>query len=186
VLMVIQILRRNRYLFCVHWLAVSAISAALADGRSATLPSVLGQVPSEQTACGPNCLLIFLQATGIDVTASAIRRCISRDAHELSLSEIQSASVRLGCPVEVRRYDPREGLTLPTPAIVHFDNGADSAGHYVVLVALHDGRATFVDGTTGTAETISAREFAKFWSGYAVVPAMSANSRFVVEFGYLC
>jgi hypothetical protein len=75
----------------------------------------------------------------------------------------------LGVQAQVVFAKPAALQQIPLPAIALLGEGLDD--HFVLLCKVQNGRASFVDGTTGRSYERDLSEFISQWSGYLLLSA---------------
>lgn len=153
-----------------------ALAVILAQPRTSISDIVILQQDSARDAvmCGPNALLMFLTLCGTDIDDGAIYR-IPYSPAGASLLELGELARTVGVRTEVRHYDPARLAEMPVPAIIQTRTG-DGRFHYFVLYKLTSNRASLLDGTTAKAVRVRTSWLIEYWSGYALVRNVVADS----------
>lgn len=143
------------------------------------------RLASEQAACGPNALFVFLQLRGIAVPYAQVSSKVPRNATGTSLASLSEASRRVGYNVAALRvnWDDENIHNLEYPLIAHqLHPGREDGGHYVVLLSCNGERVTYIDGTSGLYAEEDWKWMRARLSGYCLV----APSTALTDLQYRC
>jgi hypothetical protein len=142
------------------------VAAQLGYGQSPASPPL--PTPPDTKNCGRQCLYVLLRLHGINVTEREIDRFLPVGERGTSMYDLQQCARYFGLETEVVELSPEELEKAPLPAIVHLGPTKEE-GHYLVLVHVLEPKfPRFIDGTRGSFSWARA-EFARSWSGYALV-----------------
>jgi len=116
------------------------------------------------SACGPNCLYVFLRAHGRPVEHDQLLSETRLGKKGLSLQALEEYARGRGLEVEVVKGKPASLDELPLPAVAHMGPGYND--HFVVLCEMRGSQVRIVDGTMGASFTMDRARFEQDWSGY--------------------
>jgi hypothetical protein len=164
-------------------LALLAIVAAASVASSN--PVLAGQTTqdyaeAEGVSCGPRVVFTLARQLGWDVTYETIRGRMHLTAEGATIQEVKKALNDIGIACSIRRLDPTELYSCPTPLIVHINprsNGISGQGHYLIVNETGpEGVQTF-DPYRGQHAHRNWESFSDIWSGYVVIPEPSSAAR---------
>ncbi len=125
--------------------------------------------PPDAKDCGKQCLYVLLRLHGINATEREIERLLPVGEDGTSMYDLQQCAGHFGLETDVVELSPEDLDKVPLPAIVHLGPTKEE-GHYLVLVHVLEPKfPRFIDGTRGSFSWARA-DFARSWSGYALVP----------------
>ena len=140
--------------------------ARFIDARGARLQSSLND-------CGPTALADLLELAGVAVPPlESLRRLTRIEAWGTSLSDLASAADRAGLRVFSVHWDPADLGFLPLPSLAWVEKN-----HFVVVAKhVRDDSVEVHDPATGH-YTMATAQFARLWSGEALIPLDSISPR---------
>jgi predicted double-glycine peptidase len=125
--------------------------------------------------CGPNSLYMLLRLRGHSVSYEQVSRRLEIGPSGTSLLQLQRAAAALNVKAQVCRLTFEDFVRCPKPVIAHFRevpwSGADTAGHYVVVLDVDDSGVDILDGSFGTRRRCRLYGFQYYWSGYVLTIA---------------
>jgi Peptidase C39 family len=159
----------------VMCLSVSLLLVAPAWAGAPQSAFRLSAEEQRRMCCGPNSLYLFLRLMDVELDYEAVASHLIVGADGCSLADLRQAAFALGVPCSVVRTDSDNLPACTLPWIAHLKPlTVDSpTGHYVVVVGIDGDACDMLDGTTGLARRWKVADFAKAWSGYALVRAES-------------
>ena len=172
------VLRRRRTRLFSVCLALALTAALAPRGRLSAGELTQAYAEAELKSCGPRAVYALAQRLGCDLTYETVREGIRLGDKGCSIDDVKNSLIRHGVHCSVRRLDPTQLLSAPTPLIVHImPRGSRSDGHFIIVTRIGtDGLQTF-DPMMNRDRFWIWRSFSDWWSGYAVVPTSSPISR---------
>jgi predicted double-glycine peptidase len=140
--------------------------ARFIDGGVARLQSSLND-------CGPTALADLLELSGVIVpSADSLRRLTRTEARGTTLTDLASAADEAGLRVFSVHWDSADLQMLPLPALVWVEQS-----HFVVVARrVRDDSVEVHDPAAGR-YTMATDQFARLWSGEALIPLDSVSPR---------
>lgn len=122
------------------------------------------------TDCGAACLQAIAAFHGTKTTVARIRQAAATDQHGTTVFGLIEAAHSLGLAASGLRA-PLEALPrLPLPAIVHLVREG-GLSHFAVLIRCRGAEVRLMDPAQGRRVSVPLRDFAREWSGVAVLLA---------------
>jgi ABC-type bacteriocin/lantibiotic exporter with double-glycine peptidase domain len=123
--------------------------------------------------CGPTALADLLDIEGLPVpTPDSLRRLTGTKATGTTLGALGAAAGIAGLRVLPVRWDPVDLALLPTPSLVWVERR-----HFVVVARRSSGDSVEVLDPAAGQYRMATDQFARLWSGDALIPLDSADSR---------
>lgn len=143
-----------------------------------------GQAPQdaavqERTTCGPRAVVVLARLMGVSLDYQKVRREIGLSDRGTSIAEVGRVLKAHGIDCTIRRLDPTQLLTCPTPLIVHHvPRFGTPDGHFLVLTEVGQEGLTAIDPMLGKAVRWKWSSFSDAWSGFAVIPVKRTRLAF--------
>ncbi|MGC8639619.1 MAG: DUF1573 domain-containing protein [Isosphaeraceae bacterium] len=135
-----------------------------------------GQTVEDKNICGPLALAAVSEYLGSPELSPEAFRLLPPSGTPRNLGELQAASRQMGLCTRALRWQRYSRVDLSSPAIIPLNpKGRRGVGHFVVLLALENGRF-FVLDPPKTAGWRSSDELWNEWDGVALHVAMSESS----------
>lgn len=130
--------------------------------------------------CGPNCLHLLLQASGVSCTLREVRSKFDVvPGKGVSLDQLQKVAQEYGLNARVVECNP-EQLVTAAPAIALLAVTSEP-GHFVVVAGKDGKRVHLIDGTTGILSSSTMGNLSRRYSGYALtVPNQYATRQSMI------
>jgi predicted double-glycine peptidase len=153
-------------------------------GLAPSKPILAGQVTqayaeAERVSCGPRVVYALARRLGYNVTYETVRRRMQLMDDGVAIQDVKKALNDLDIACSVRRLDPTQLYSCPTPLIVHIKPiGREiTDGHYLIASEIGtDGVQTY-DPYTGRVALWKWKSFSDLWTGYVVIPERSSSAR---------
>jgi len=125
------------------------------------LPIIL---QTEITECGHACLAMILQYYEFPVDLSSLRRLFPTSLKGITLGSIVKIAEHFQLETRALRLEPEDLLSLPTPAILHWD-----MDHFVVLREYNHRKKQFtIHNPVSGEEKLTSQEMSKHFTGIAL------------------
>lgn len=116
--------------------------------------------------CGPTALAELLDLSGLPVpSAASLRRLSETTAGGTTLANLGIAAGKAGLPVFAVHWDPVDLDQLPLPSLAWVERR-----HFVVLARRGNGDSLDIHDPAAGHYRMSVNQFARLWSGAALVP----------------
>lgn len=143
-----------------------------ADGVGKSYRELLGlhlEPWQQPQVCGPNCLFVFLQMHGYQVSHEEIIADTLVTEKGASLAALQACCAKRGMKTDVLFASPPLLNQLPMPAIAHLALEGEKGEHFVLICEVGPDRVTVLDGGTALIRRMPRDRFEARWSGYLLV-----------------
>ena len=132
---------------------------------------------AELLSCGPRAVYALARRLGCDLTYEMVRKGMRLGVKGCSIDDVRDSLIRHRVHCTVRRLDPTQLQSAPTPLIVHImPRGKRSDGHFVIVTRVGEEGLEIFDPMVNRDRFWKWRSFSDWWSGYAVVPSSSPIS----------
>ena len=136
-----------------------------------TLFSVSGDESKElleSKMCGPYSLSIAAERIGIKLDPIKIARIAGVGKSGVSMRRLADAAYQMGLEATGRKLSLAELVKLKPPIIILIRRNSSKPNHFLVMDQVIGDSLRLID-PPGIVYLISKEEFAKIWSGYALV-----------------
>jgi len=181
---------------CPALLVALAAIPRVTAGESQQVPSTgplnkdrPGGTITRGTACGINCLYLFVQWRGVDISLDALSRRVDQEnitAGGITLLGLSLAANKCNVACVPAKLSYSDLQRPGEPCICHlvFDPAAQDestpTGHYVLVTKADEHVVHGVDGTTGEPRTWRREWFERYWSRHALVGRHDARTTYLL------
>jgi ABC-type bacteriocin/lantibiotic exporter with double-glycine peptidase domain len=116
-----------------------------------------------------NCIDVYFAVMSHPVPRDRIKAELGDSREQSSLLDLRRASRALGFPLRIVRPSPSDLAALPLPAIVHMVDEGGQHGGYFLLINPKKNKFETINCSSITIESMTAEEFRRRWSGFALV-----------------
>lgn len=116
-----------------------------------------------------NCIDLYAKSTSHFMERHRIKSELGEKSEKSSLLDLKRASRALGLTLRIIKPTPSDLAATPLPAIVHMVDEGGEHGGYFLLINPKKSKFETINCTSLTIESMSAEEFRRRWSGYALV-----------------
>lgn len=155
------------------------------SGTAAERVERLDWAQARRSNCGIHALRLFLGWSNATATVAEIEARLGLRDGGHSMGEMADAAAALGVPVEVVRCRSVEELRkLPVPAVLltrmSLERAERDIGHFLDVLRIDDGRAEYIEPTSGMRASATLDHLAGKIAGFAMIPRRraAADGRF--------